>query len=207
MRKILIILSVISLSVVLFAAAGDNTAAGTEITNSAAVGGGNFTTVISAQVGTNVITNYGGKWSGEADIGGAVAGAVVTNTTFLTNLGNSQDIFELTVRAAEVQTNAAVFCDYGNWSYQFNNDTSGMSDITLCTTVAGSLAEIEFLATVGGAAQNSAYVGYMLRAQVNNGTSNARYTNYTGDNGADYAGDVGISTAGPSWVLVTGNTK
>ena len=55
---------------------------------------------IPADFVTNIVgTNYGGKFISGGDITGATAGLTVTNTLFLTNLGNAIDIFDLFVTA------------------------------------------------------------------------------------------------------------
>ncbi len=164
----------------------------THITNKAIVTGGNFS-AMSNTVVTQVMRIAGGHWTGETNVWGVSAGALVTNRTYLTNFGNDTFTFTFTVAsnsddggagnhhpwAWRIYTNGSAL---GAWHY----GTTGSE--TLTPLPSGSRVEINFVVQVSNNAAGG-YEWYVLSVQDSGTHENT--DNYAGDNGIQYGGPAG----------------
>lgn len=196
MKKLilLIMISVFTVSTVFAAFSG--TAADTRITNTAFVGAGNLAVNVTNGIGTNVLGIDGGTWTATAGDQNATAGNTFTLSTWLSNNGNTNDIFVLTATNNTTNTPTG-----GAWTTALSNITTGAGpSITKCTLAAGAEANIAFRVTVNAAAGNGSYRTYVLHAQPGDGSS--AEDNYNGDNGSAYGGTIGDdATYGSGYVV------
>jgi len=184
-----ILITAVALTFITSLVYGVGTPYGTRITNTAIVTGANFTKE-QAGIGTNVQRIVGGHWVGEDDQS-VSAGQVVTNTTYLTNLGNA--IFTFQIRVTNCNTNAGVG-GYWNWTIYTNNGIylSGSGIGTgwggNYTIGSNTFKRIDFVVSVPNTATGG-WQEWRLVARVTNSKINTN--NYIGDNGNWYGGPNG----------------
>lgn len=197
MKKMILVL-VFSLAVVsLFGA--NFTPSTTIISNVSTAGCDVFGTISVTNRANAVVAIYGGTWTGESDTSGAVASGTMTNTTYLTNLGNVATTFDLTVPWTNYTGTSGAA-----WTWQFDNVTDVASDVSDITINACAVKTIDFIVTVDAGAQNGSTGDFRPRAQVNGNTTS---TNYTGDNTLNYGGEIGDASAlgagyGAGYILI-----
>jgi len=196
MKKFILISIFCLFAVSLFGA--NFTPTGTIISNVSTAGCDVFGTISVTNRAGAVQTIYGGTWTGEADLSGAVASSSFTNTTSLTNLGNAASItYDLTVPYTNYTGT------YGAaWTWTFYNAAFGV--INSIAINQGAVQTIHFVVAVNAGAQNGSTGNFRPRAQV---TGNTTATNYTGDNTLNYGGQVGDAVAlgagyGPGYILI-----
>lgn len=170
---------------------GTGTTYNTTISNYVEVSGANFS-ALNDNVTTNVQRIAGGHWAGEADIPGVSAGETVTNTTYLTNLGNDAFTFAIGI------TNSQNSSDTGPWSWtiytQGNFTTAAatgssnkLNAFTL-TISENASKRIDLVVTVDIAASSGSQSWVLIA--YDNGT-HQNQDNYTGDNNIQYGGPAG----------------
>jgi len=190
-----ILITAVALTFITSLVYGVGTPYGTRITNTATVTGANFTKE-QAGIGTNVQRIVGGHWRGEDDQS-VSAGQVVTNTTYLTNLGNA--IFTFQIRVTNCNINGGVG---GYWSWTiYTNENYSTSYLTGSgegtgwggnyTIGSGVSKRIDFVVSVTNTATGG-WQEWRLVARVTNSKINTN--NYIGDNGNWYGG-----TNGQGW--------
>jgi len=187
-----ILITAVALTFITSLVYGVGTPYGTRITNTAIVTGANFTKT-QAGIGTNVQRIVGGHWVGEADQS-VSAGQVITNTTYLTNLGNA--IFTFQIRVTNWQTNLGAagawpWIIYTNENYSTPYLT-GSGDGTgyggNYTIGSNTSKRIDFVVRV----TNTATGGYSeWRLLARTSTPKQNTDNYQGDNGTWYGGPNG----------------
>jgi hypothetical protein len=183
------------------------TAAGTTITNKAIVNGANFATQTNTKR-TNVRAIAGANWYAQADRIPVIAGALYTNTTTLSNLGNATFGFTVTVTAS-TQTGAGSLA--GNWPWTVY--TNGVSYFSGSGTLAagtpinnvasGASKQIRIIVTVPAAMSSSGWEEFRLSATASAHVNTAAYN---GDNGVAYGGSWGSPVADAVAISGTGGT-
>ncbi len=165
----------------------------THITNKAVVTGGNFNATSNTVV-TQVMRIAGGHWTGENDaISGVSAGALVTNTTYLTNFGNDSFTFVFSVASNANDGGAGNHHPWAWRIYQNGTAVGGWhygtaGSATLAAINSGARSIINFVVQVSNNA-GGGYETYVLRVQDSGTHENT--DNYAGDNGIQYGGPAG----------------
>lgn len=161
------------------------TPAGTTITNEARVFGDNVTSVTDTTT-TNVLPIVGGHWLGSDDVIGAIAGSDVTNTTYLTNLGNED--FTFTIRVTNFSRSGVATAGPWDWviytqanytTPAINTTTSNGGANTFDIDIPdGANRLIEMVVTVDGMA-GTGHEQWRLMTKTSDPKENS--ANYTGD--------------------------
>lgn len=185
-----LILCVLIMNTEIFAV---GTTSGTLVTNRAIASGDNFTST-SNGIGTNVLSIVGGNWPGEV-AQNVNASQVITNTAYLTNLGNTA--FTFNIKVTNYQRSGAATS--GPWSYTVytqNNfvtpaigSTSSNSASFAMPINEGANKRVDLVVTVDGGATGG-WERWSLMAKT--ATSKQNTDNYTGDNGTVYGGPIGV---------------
>jgi uncharacterized repeat protein (TIGR01451 family) len=163
------------------------TGASTNIGNTAVVSGANFS-VANSVANITVATILGARAASELD-DGSPTGVTRTNTLTVTNKGNVSASFVFKFLLG--QTNAT---GGSAWTSGF-----GAGQTPTATTASigpGVFASVDFRVTVPAIASNGAFRSYVIKASNEFTGATAILTNYLGDNGTAYGGDLGDNLAG-----------
>jgi len=182
------------------------TRAGTVITNKAVVNASNIPNAISNSVTTNVDRIAGGWWTRDADTSGST-GSLVSNMSYLTNLGNDDWYFQVKV----TNFNRSGANTAGPWSWSIRRGATviatGSSNSTAWSNIGiinmGAVSNIVFRVQVAATAADSSWEEWSLMARITNTHVNTVW--YTGSNGNRYGGQWGVVYS--DRVVWTNNTE
>jgi len=157
-----------------------------QITNTAFVDAASLLTFTNSAVITNIVaTNHGGRILSPPDRTNTIS-SVTYFTLGITNLGNASRSFGLVL--TNTNYNLSTGWDYGIWIVSNGNDTIfGQTPLLAPGSSFSFRVKISNLSTLG----SGAWVEFDIIAVLNSFA-----TNYTGDDGTAYGGDLGLDSTG-----------